>query len=100
MEDFDEFDDEATEERDVDKVRRQLADQIALKSHKLIEALFNIVEDAEVEAKVKLTAISMLLDRGVPKLGVDHTKIEAEEESDGRKALREEIERLMEEDDE
>lgn len=99
MEDFEEFEEEA-HQQDVDKVRRELADQIALRSHKLIEALFDIVEDGEVEAKVKLTAISMLLDRGVPKLGVDHTKIEPEEESDGRKALREEIERLMEEDDE
>lgn len=102
MEDFDEFEEELNKAagQDVDKFRREMADRIALQSHKLIDALFAIVDDAEVEAKVKLSAIAMLLDRGVPKLGVDHTKIEAEEESDGRKALRDEIERLMEEDDE
>lgn len=88
------FDDE-NESHEVDSFRKAIARKIALESDRLVDELFAIVYDGEVDAKVKLSAISILLDRGIPKLGVQHAKEDESEERGSRKALREEIENLL-----
>ena len=80
---------------EVDAFRKSIARRIALESDRLVDELFAIVYDPETEAKVRLSAINTLLDRGIPKLGIQHTKDEEIEERGSRKQLRDEIEELM-----
>lgn len=89
-----EFDDISPEEQ-VEAFKRAIAKRIVLESEKLVDVLFTLAYNPETNAKVALSAISMLLDRGVPKLGVQHTKEEETTEKGSRKALREEIEGLL-----
>lgn len=90
---LDEFGDNDGQE--VDSFRKAIARKIALESDRLVDELFAIVYDEEVDAKVKLSAISILLDRGIPKLGVQHAKEEELDERGSRKAIRQEIENLL-----
>jgi hypothetical protein len=87
--------DEENDGQEVDNFRKAIARKIALESDRLVDELFAIVYDEEVDAKVKLSAITILLDRGIPKLGVQHAKEEELEERGSRKAIREEIEKLL-----
>lgn len=87
-------------EKSIEALRKKVVDQITVESEFLIGELLDIARDPEVDARVKLQAIGMLLDRAVPKLGVDHAKMEEDSESRDRKRLREEIESLLAEDDE
>ena len=87
------------QQAEIERFRKSIANKIALRSAELIDALFDLAQNAE-DDKVRLSAISQLLDRGIPKLGVDHSKLEIAEESSERKGLREEIEKLLSEDDE
>lgn len=89
------FDDDENEGQEVDNFRKAIARKIALESDRLVDELFAIVYDEEVDAKVKLSAITILLDRGIPKLGVQHSKEDESEERGSRKAIREEIEKLL-----
>ena len=89
------FDDEERDGQEVDNLRKSIARKIALESDRLVDELFAIVYDEEVDAKVKLSAITILLDRGIPKLGVQHAKEEETEERGSRKQIREEIEKLL-----
>lgn len=91
MEEFEEF----NESEQLEAFRKAIAKRIILESDKLVDVLFGVIYDEEEEAKVKLSAISMLLDRGIPKLGVQHAKEEESEERGSRKAIREEIEALL-----
>lgn len=91
MAEFEEF----NESEQLEAFRKAIAKRIILESDKLVDVLFGVIYDEEEEAKVKLSAISMLLDRGIPKLGVQHSKEEESEERGSRKALREEIEMLL-----
>lgn len=95
-------DEEFGESKEVEAFRQAIARRIALESDRLVDELFGIVYDPETEAKVKISAISMLLDRGIPKLGIKHSKEDEVEEKGSRKQLREEIERMLlnEEDEE
>lgn len=83
------------EGQEVDAFRKAIARRIALESDRLVDELFDVAYDSEVDAKVRLSAISMLIDRGVPKLGIQHSKEEESEERGSRKSIREEIERLL-----
>lgn len=88
---------------DVDTHRTKVMRKITLESEALVDELLLIIHNHEidmegrpiVDAKIKLSAISMLLDRGIPKLGVEHVKTETLEESSTRKRFREEIEALV-----
>ena len=94
-------DDEFDESKEVEAFRQAIAKRIALESDRLVDEIFGIVYDPETEPKVKLSGISMLLDRGIPKLGIKHSKEEETEERGSRKQLREELEKLlMQEEDE
>lgn len=75
--------------------QRSIATRIILESDKLTDVLLSIAYDEDEEAKVRLSAISMLYDRGLPKLGVQHSKEEETEERGSRKAIREEIEKMF-----
>jgi predicted component of type VI protein secretion system len=86
---------EEPKDKEIEVQRRSVIDKIVLESPRLLEELLNIVYDPEVEAKIKLPALSMLLDRSIPKLGVDHAKSEAAEESGTRKKIRAEIEAMF-----
>lgn len=97
---FFEDDEEFSQSKEVEAFRQAIAKRIALESDRLVDELFGIVYDPETEAKVKISAISMLLDRGIPKLGIKHSKEDEIEERGSRKQLREEIERLMKENEE
>ena len=92
---FDMFDEEPEESKEVEAFRQAIARRIALESDRLVDEIFAIVYDPETEAKVKLSGISMLLDRGIPKLGIKHSKEDETEEKGSRKAVREEIEKLL-----
>lgn len=89
------MEEEFSENQQVENFRRAIAQRIALESDKLVQELFAIVYDEETEAKVKLSAITILLDRGIPKLGVQHSKEEETEERGSRKQIRLEIEKML-----
>ena len=80
---------------EADTFRKSIAKRILLDSDRLVDELFSIAYDMDVEPKVRLSAISMLIDRGIPKLGIQHSKEEESEEKGSRKQIREEIEKLM-----
>jgi hypothetical protein len=92
------------EPEEVELFRKSIAKRITLESDRLVQELFAIAYDSEVDAKVRLSAINTLLDRGIPKLGVQHAKEEESEERGSRRELRESIEKMLlekkEEDDE
>lgn len=96
----DDDDEEFDQSKEVEAFRQAIAKRIALESDRLVDELFGIVYDPETEAKVKISAISMLLDRGIPKLGIKHSKEDEAEERGSRRQLREEIEKLMRKDEE
>lgn len=90
-------------QQDVDLHRTNVVRKITLESEALVDELLLIIYNHDVaadghpvvEPRIKLTAIGMLLDRGIPKLAVDHSKSEIVEESGTRKKIREEIEALV-----
>lgn len=92
---FEEFEEQFDGDKEVEAFRRAIARRIALESDRLVDELFSIAYDTEVDAKVRLSAIGTLIDRGIPKLGIQHTKEEESEERGTRKELREEIEKLL-----
>lgn len=92
---FEDDDDENGESKEVEAFRQAIARRIALESDRMVDELFGIIYDPETEAKVKISAISMLLDRGIPKLGIKHSKEDETEERGSRKQIREEIEKLL-----
>ena len=79
----------------IEQTRRRVAVRIAENMDALIDALFEIAMNPDEDAKVRLAAINSLLERSLPKLGVEHTKEAEVEESGGSKAIRTEIERLL-----
>lgn len=89
------MEEEFDESEQLEAFRKAIAKRIILESDKLVDVLFGVIYDEEEEAKVKLSAISMLLDRGIPKLGVSHQKEEETEERGSRAAIRDEIEKLL-----
>lgn len=90
----DEFD-MKDEQRLIEMTRRRIAIRIAHEMDSLIDALFDIANDPDEDAKVRLSAINMLLERSLPKLGVEHTTKEDVEESGSSKSMRAEIEALL-----
>ena len=93
-------------ETSVESQRKRVVEKITMESGALVDELLSIIYNHDVnvegepvvDAKVKLSAIAMLLDRGIPKLGVDSTKSSAVEENGTRKKIREEIEALVKKD--
>lgn len=81
----------------VDGLRKKIVDNIAMDAEKLIEELKLIAYDRELDARVRLQALGMLLDRSVPKLAVDTTKVVEVEETGTRKKMKAEIEKLVRE---
>lgn len=86
-------------EQSAEIARSRAVAKITLESERLIDELLIIIYAPDVDARVKLSAIGMLLDRGVPKLAVDNKKSEIVEESKTRKKIQEEIRLMMREDD-
>lgn len=83
------------DQRLIELTRRRTATRIAHEMDSLIDALFDIANDVEEDAKVRLSAINMLLERSLPKLGVEHTEKTETDESSGSKTIRAEIEALL-----
>lgn len=83
----------------IEQTRRRVAVRIAENMDGLIDSLFEIANNPEEDSKVRLAAINSLLERSLPKLGVEHTKESESEESGGSKAIRSEIEKLLRGDD-
>lgn len=83
----------------IEVTRRRVARRIAENMDGLIDSLFEIANNPEEDSKVRLAAINSLLERSLPKLGVEHTKEGEIEESGGSKAIRAEIENLLRGDD-
>lgn len=89
--------------KSVEVQRKRVVEKITFESSQLVDELLKIIYSEAldergnpiVDAKVKLAAISMLLDRGIPKLAVDGTKQAVVEESSTRRKLRQEIEDLV-----
>jgi uncharacterized protein (DUF2225 family) len=97
MEGFEEFEEQFDQSKEVEAFQQAIARRIILESDRLVDELFGIVFDPDTDPRTKLSAISMLMDRGIPKLGIKHTKEEESEERGSRKQLREEIEKLIKE---
>ena len=102
--DIEKYDDYEVEvEQSVEFEKKQVVKKIVQESGRLVDELLHIIYNDQidnegrpiVEARVKLSAIGMLLDRGVPKLAVDNAKSEVLEESRTRKKIREEIEAMV-----
>jgi hypothetical protein len=89
------MDEEITEAQQVEALRKSIGKRITLEADRIVDELFGIVYDEEVDAKVKLSAINILLDRALPKLGVQHQKEEETEERGSHKDIRLEIEKLI-----
>lgn len=87
--------DEGNESAEVEAFRKAIARRIVAESDRLVDELFSVVYDDEVDAKVRLSAITILLDRALPKMGVKHAKEDEAEERGSRKAIREELEKLF-----
>lgn len=100
MEGFEEFEEQFDQSKEVEAFQQAIARRIILESDRLVDELFGIVFDPDTDPRTKLSAISMLMDRGIPKLGIKHTKEEESEERGSRKQLREEIEKLIKEQNE
>lgn len=100
MEGFEEFEEQFDQNKEVEAFQQAMARRIILESDRLIDELFGIVFDPDTDPRTKLSAISMLMDRGIPKLGIRHSKEEESEERGSRKELREEIERLLKQQEE
>lgn len=80
----------------VEGLKKRVVDNIALDAERMIEELKIIAFDREVNITARLQAFGMLLDRSIPKLSVDNTKVDAPAEDTGtRKKIRQEIERLV-----
>lgn len=83
--------------------QQQVSSLILGEAPRLVRELLDIIysDDLDVDgrpivdAKVKLSAIGMLLDRSVPKLAVAKADTEVIEESKTRKKIKEEIKALM-----
>lgn len=94
------FEEEFENSKEMEILQQAMARRIILELDRLLDELFGIVFDPETDPRTKLSAISMLMDRGIPKLGIKHTKEDETEERGSRKQLREEIERLIREQEE
>lgn len=95
MEFEEELEDFKEEQRLVEATRQRIARRIALESEELIDSLFEMANDPEEDSKVRLSAINTLLERSLPKLGVEHAERTETEESSGSKSIRSEIEALL-----
>lgn len=101
LEKFDAF--EAEVEQSVELQKKNVVRKIVTHADGLVDELLYIIYNREVdvdghpivEPRVKLSAIGMLLDRGVAKLAVDNNKSEVVEESKTRRKIREEIEAMV-----
>lgn len=82
-------------ENSIEATRAKIALKIADKAEGLVDALFDIAEDTEAAARDRLTAISMLLERSLPRLSVQKVGDEPEEERGSHAALRMEVENLL-----
>lgn len=89
------FEEEYSESKEVEAFQKAVARRILLEADKLVDELFLVAYDHEEDAKVRLSAISMLLDRGIAKLGIKHSREEESEERGARKQIRLEIEKLL-----
>lgn len=83
------------EQKQVENIQRKMTARIVMGSPQLIDALFDIATNTEEDAKVRLTAIGMLMDRSHPRLGVEHAEKSELEESASSKSMRAEIESLI-----
>ena len=70
-------------------------EKISKNADSLVDELLAIIYNSDTDPRTKLQAIGMLLDRLIPKLGVDTGKVEASEESGARRKLKAEIEELI-----
>lgn len=90
-------------EKSVEASRRRTIAKITLECDRLTEELLKIcyseVVDDEghplVDYKIKLAAISMLLDRGLPRLAVDNSKTQKVEDNSTSKKFAKEIAALV-----
>jgi len=86
-----------------DDILKQVQDRILNAAPILVEQLILIITNDErnedgslvVPPNAKLQAIGMLLDRAVPKLGVDNSKKAEVEDSPSRKRMKNEIEEMI-----
>lgn len=92
---------EVSNDAKVQRVTTKITDEAEGLVDELLFIIYNreVNDDGDyrVDAKTKLSAIGMLLDRSIPKKGVDSTKSAVVEESGTRKRIREEIEAMMKE---
>jgi len=79
----------------IEATRKKVALKIADKAEGLVEALFDIAENDSTAARDRLTAISMLLERSLPRLSVQKVEGESEEERGSHADLRKEVESLI-----
>lgn len=87
------------EQRLIEDTRRRIAIRIAHNMDNLIDALFDIANSVEEDAKVRLSAINMLLERSLPKLGVEHSEKSETEDTGSSRAIRAELEKLLMDDE-
>lgn len=87
----------------IDYEQKRAVEKISKEAVNLVDELLLIIYNHEldgegrpiVDARTKLQGIGMLLDRAVPKKGVDNGKSDVVEESGSKKKLRAEIEALI-----
>lgn len=83
------------EANSVEAQRRRASYKIVAEVDRLIDELLIIIRSEDVDPRIKLSAINMLLDRAIPKLGVQHIAPVEEEEAPAKANLRKDIEDLI-----
>lgn len=80
---------------EIEAFKKAVQRRIISDADRLVDTLFAIAYDEDARPQDRLSAINTLMDRAIPKKGVEHSKEEETEEKGSRAELREEIERLI-----
>lgn len=85
----------AREANSIEAQRRRASLKILDHASKLIDELMIIIHSEDVDARIKLQAIGMLLDRSVPKVAAQNVTPVVEEVDTPKKGLRDEVEAMI-----
>lgn len=76
--------------------RRKLRYQMSVDAERVYEEMMMILAHPDTDPKIKMQIVNIVLDRVIPRLGVEHVEATDAEEAPSRKGLREELEALIE----
>lgn len=84
-----------SENNEEDVFKKAVQRRIISDADRMVDVLFAIAYDEDSPSRDRLSAIGMLMDRAIPKKGIEHSKGDDKEEKGSRTDLRSEIEELL-----